>query len=84
MYTNDVMGVQGQEQVVGVAEVVANIREQLRQWSRDKELEVGELRGRLLGLCDAIRDELLPPLGVRLEDREAGECVCVYGERVVM
>ncbi|XP_063878581.1 LOW QUALITY PROTEIN: cysteine--tRNA ligase, cytoplasmic-like [Scylla paramamosain] len=65
-------GGQGQEKVVGVAEVVGNIREQLRQWSRDKELEVGELRGRLLGLCDTIRDELLPPLGIRLEDREAG------------
>lgn len=65
-------GDQGQEKVVGVAEVVGNIREQLRQWSRDKELEVGELRSRLLGLCDSIRDELLPPLGIRLEDREAG------------
>lgn len=64
---------QGQEKVVGVAEVVGNIREQLRQWSRDKDLEVGELRSRLLGLCDSIRDELLPPLGIRLEDREAGE-----------
>lgn len=65
-------GDQGQEKVMAVAEVVGNIREQLRQWSRDKELEVGELRGRLLGLCDAIRDELLPPIGVRLEDRDAG------------
>ena len=68
---------------MAVAEVVGNIREQLRQWSRDKELEVGDMRGRLLGLCDTIRDELLPPLGIRLEDREAGEsgvcvCVCVY------
>lgn len=66
---------------MGVAEVVANIREQLRQWSRNKDLEVGQLRSHLLGLCDSIRDELLPPLGIRLEDREAGESgVCMLGD----
>lgn len=63
---------QGSEKLIAVAEVVGNIREQLRQWSRDKEMNVQELQKQLLGLCDGIRDDMLPPLGVRLEDREGG------------
>lgn len=69
-------GDQGSEKLIAVAEVVANIREQLRQWARDKEKDVKELQRQLLGLCDNIRDDFLPPLGIRLEDRE-GESPCI-------
>ncbi|KAK3873188.1 hypothetical protein Pcinc_021787 [Petrolisthes cinctipes] len=63
---------QGENQLVKVAEVVADVREKLRTWSRDTNMEAIQLRTQLLNLCNDIRDELLPPLGVRLEDRDDG------------
>lgn len=65
-------GNQGSDKLIEVAEVLGKVREQLRQYSRDQSLDVASLQRQLLGLCDSIRDELLPPLGVRLEDRDDG------------
>lgn len=65
-------GAQGNEKIISIAEVVGNVREQVRQWARDKEMEPKELQSKLMQLCDTIRDDMLPPLGVRLEDREGG------------
>lgn len=65
-------GGQGSEKLIAVAEVLGNVREQLRQCSRDQNFDIKGLQRQLLGLCDSIRDELLPPLGVRLEDRDDG------------
>merc|ERR1739838_112116 len=65
-------GGQGNEKIIGIAEVVGNVREQVRQWARDKEMDPKELQSKLLQICDAIRDDMLPPLGIRLEDREGG------------
>lgn len=59
--------------LVKVAEVVADVREKLRTMSKDKSMEAIQLRTQMLTLCDAIRDDLLPPLGVRLEDRDDGK-----------
>ena len=64
---------QGSDKLIAVAEVLGNVREQLRQYSRDQNLDLKGLQRQLLGLCDSIRDELLPPLGVRLEDRDDGK-----------
>lgn len=65
-------GAQGNEKIISIAEVVGNVREQVRQWARDKQMEPKELQSKLMQLCDTIRDDMLPPLGVRLEDREGG------------
>lgn len=65
-------GAQGNEKIITIAEVVGNVREQVRQWARDKKIEPVKLKSNLLNLCDAIRDDMLPPLGIRLEDREGG------------
>ncbi|KAK7082265.1 hypothetical protein SK128_026045, partial [Halocaridina rubra] len=65
-------GGQGSEKLIEVAEVLGNVREQLRQHSRNQNLDVKGLQIQLLTLCDSIRDELLPPLGIRLEDRDDG------------
>lgn len=63
---------QSSESLLAVAEVVGDVREKLRQWSRGKDVDAKDLQGKLLSLCDSIRDDMLPPLGVRLEDRDGG------------
>ena len=53
-----------EEVVMPVLEALAEFREQVRKEAR-------QLRAtRVLELCDEIRDDILPNLGVRLEDRE--------------
>lgn len=52
---------------------MGDVREKLRQWSRGKDVDAKDLQGKLLSLCDSIRDDMLPPLGVRLEDRDGGK-----------
>ncbi|KAK0397678.1 hypothetical protein QR680_002215 [Steinernema hermaphroditum] len=52
----------------------ANFREDVRQ-NVIKATEIKEARSNLLKLCDNLRDEELPKLGVRLEDKEGRPCV---------
>lgn len=52
-----------------VLDVLATFREQVRQSA--KELKSSPL----LQLCDQLRDEVLPELGVQLEDKEGGKFV---------
>merc|ERR1719342_1198879 len=63
---------QGNEKIISIAEVVGNVREEVRQCARDKQMDPTELQKNLLQLCDTIRDDMLPPLGIRLEVREGG------------
>uniref|UniRef100_A0A1I7ZB43 Cysteine--tRNA ligase, cytoplasmic n=1 Tax=Steinernema glaseri TaxID=37863 RepID=A0A1I7ZB43_9BILA len=52
----------------------ANFREDIRQ-GIIKAKEIKEARSTILNLCDNLRDEELPKLGVRLEDKEGRPCV---------
>lgn len=63
----------GDGRAMQLACVVGEVREALRSLARDQGADAGGLRVRQLALCDRIRDQLLPPLGVRLEDRDQGE-----------
>ena len=63
---------QSTKKVIEIAQVIADIREQLRLTARKSDLEVKTLQNNLLQFCDNIRDQMLPPLGVRLEDRDNG------------
>lgn len=56
---------------------MGDVREKLRQWSRGKDVDAKDLQGKLLSLCDSIRDDMLPPLGVRLEDRDGGKVLLI-------
>ncbi len=43
-----------------------------------------KLKGALLSACDQVRDDVLPPLGVRLTDQPAGGSVWVFDDPKVM
>lgn len=58
--------VQGGSLVGPLCQVVTDVRDQLRAMARQDAVDARQL----LQLCDAIRDTMLPPLGVRLEDKE--------------
>jgi cysteinyl-tRNA synthetase len=63
-------GVESREAAVGpVLDAFAEYRDAVRKICRGDKSSVGK---KLLELSDAVRDDVLPPLGVRLEDR--GEC----------
>lgn len=53
--------------LVPVCDALVKFRDQVRQAARDKQPPAA-----FLPLCDALRDELLPPAGVRLEDKPDG------------
>jgi cysteinyl-tRNA synthetase len=50
---------------------VVNLRDQVRETllSSDSSVETSTLKERILRICDEFRDVVLPPLGIRLEDR---------------
>jgi len=49
-----------------ILDVLLQFRQQVRDHARNQDM------GAVLQACDAFRDELLPPLGVRLEDKAEG------------
>lgn len=49
--------------------LVAPVLSQVRGLCKSKAAH-----GEVLGVCDKVRDDTLPQLGVRLEDRPDGEC----------
>ena len=57
---------------MSLAEVIAELREEDRNLAKDKELDATGFRQKLLTRSDKLRDEILPRLGVRLEDRDQG------------
>ncbi|XP_038054512.1 cysteine--tRNA ligase, cytoplasmic-like [Patiria miniata] len=58
-----------EETVMPYLQVLSEFREQVRQTARQQKAVD------ILKLCDALRDDILPDLGVRLEDREEGAAV---------
>ncbi|XP_071809472.1 cysteine--tRNA ligase, cytoplasmic-like [Asterias amurensis] len=58
-----------EETVMPYLQVLSEFREQVRQTARQQKAVD------ILKLCDALRDEILPDLGVRLEDRDEGAAV---------
>ncbi|RXG69111.1 Cysteine--tRNA ligase, cytoplasmic [Armadillidium vulgare] len=62
----------GDEKVLALAGVVGEVRERLRNLARNKETTLSDLQKSQMNLCDQIRDEFLPPLGIRLEDHDQG------------
>ena len=55
------------EQVLGpVLDALMEFRSSVREKARSNDV------GGVLGLCDTFRDNILPPLGIRLEDRTDG------------
>ncbi|KAJ1919820.1 cysteinyl-tRNA synthetase [Mycoemilia scoparia] len=59
--------------------VLSNFRDQVRSLARGEEGEDGKaLKNALLTLCDSIRNEVLPPLGVVLDDQEDGKALIKF------
>eukprot|EP00178_Gracilaria_changii_P019095 TRINITY_DN55559_c0_g1_i1.p1 TRINITY_DN55559_c0_g1~~TRINITY_DN55559_c0_g1_i1.p1 ORF type:complete len:669 (-),score=131.72 TRINITY_DN55559_c0_g1_i1:823-2829(-) len=54
-----------------VLDAFCRFRDSIRQAARR---DGAEAIGNIMSLCDAVRDEVLPPLGVRLEDRGVEQC----------
>ncbi|KAB7494779.1 Cysteine--tRNA ligase, cytoplasmic [Armadillidium nasatum] len=65
-------GSQGDDKILALAGVVGEVREKLRNLARNKETTQSDLQKSQMNLCDQIRDEFLPPLGIRLEDHDQG------------
>lgn len=64
----------GREEVMGPAlDVLVQFRDQVRSLAR-----AGASAKELLAACDKVRDSGLPPLGVRLDDREQGALWKLY------
>ncbi|KAH3890802.1 cysteine--tRNA ligase, cytoplasmic-like isoform X4 [Dreissena polymorpha] len=57
-------GVLSEELIMPYLSVLANFREDVRKVARDEKVTA------VLQVCDRLRDDVLPELGVRLEDKE--------------
>lgn len=58
----------GSANMIPVVDALVQFRDQVRWAARDKKGP-----HELLPFCDTLRDEMLPPLGIRLEDKPSGE-----------
>lgn len=58
------------EAVIKYVEALAQFRADIRKISRTKQEDKGDSIKQILALCDSLRDQTLPNLGVRLEDKE--------------
>lgn len=62
---DSVSGASLEQTLAPYLDVLSSFREQIREIARSG----GDgMAGRLMALCDALRDDVLPPLGVKLED----------------
>ena len=61
-------GADAADAVEPIAAALAKFRYDVREAAREKGVSGEALAARVQELCDAVRDETLPPLGVRLED----------------
>ncbi|XP_022083673.1 cysteine--tRNA ligase, cytoplasmic-like [Acanthaster planci] len=64
-----------EETVMPYLQVLSEFREKVRQTARQQKAVD------ILKLCDALRDDILPDLGVRLEDRDEGAAVVKLVDR---
>nr|CAG4643063.1 EOG090X02DZ [Ilyocryptus agilis] len=67
-----------EEVVLPILQAMAEFREEVRKEAR----QLGN--GRLLELCDQLRDDVLPNLGVRIEDREGQPTAVKLVDREVL
>lgn len=68
-----------EETIAPLMNVLSKFRDQI------KEKASGESAGTLFKLCDELRDDILPHLGVRLEDRAKGqEAIWKYEDKEVL
>lgn len=78
----------GEEAVMPYLKAMADFRENVRQISRAAQNDEENRKTspvKLLELCDSFRDDVLPELGVRLEDHEGAPTVVkVVGKEVLM
>jgi cysteinyl-tRNA synthetase len=56
--------------------VLADFRNNVRSHARELKAS------KILGECDKLRDDILPNVGVRLEDRDGKQTLCKYGSMV--
>ena len=62
-------GTSSEEILAPVLDSLMDFRASVRDKARDKDI------GGILSECDAFRDDVLPPLGIRLEDKTGGKSV---------
>ena len=62
-------GDQGEEKLTPVLDALIDFRSSVRDKARAKDVSA------VLKECDAFRDDALPPLGIRLEDKQGGKSV---------
>lgn len=62
-------GSDGEEQLTPLLDALIDFRSTVREKARDKNV------GGVLEECDSFRDNALPPLGIRLEDKTGGKSV---------
>mmetsp|Transcript_101539 Transcript_101539/g.180020 ORF Transcript_101539/g.180020 Transcript_101539/m.180020 type:complete len:437 (-) Transcript_101539:196-1506(-) len=73
-----------------VAEALSQFRDSLRKKAIDTIQEGGgdgsavELSKQILSMCDALRDETLPPLGIQVDDRGSGTAQVQMGDPKVL
>merc|ERR1711982_206602 len=73
-----------------VADALSQFRDALRQTAiasikaGSKEGGAVELSQNILKMCDALRDETLPPLGIQLDDRASGVAQVKLGDPKVL
>ena len=64
-----------EEQIMPYVEAFSSFRDEVRDISRQsKNVEI-------LRLCDAVRDDVLPELGVKLEDREGAKAIVKLADK---
>jgi len=68
-----------EEQVLPYLQSLATFRDNIRQLIRDKK-DPKEI----LALCDKLRDDDLPELGVRLEDREGAKSLIKLDDKATL
>eukprot|EP00744_Colponema_vietnamica_P004930 GILI01007292.1.p1 GENE.GILI01007292.1~~GILI01007292.1.p1 ORF type:complete len:695 (-),score=255.22 GILI01007292.1:212-2137(-) len=64
-----------EEAVTPFLDAFASFRDKIRAAARAKDF------GKVLSVCDEVRDDVLPCLGVRLEDRPDGQAVWKYEDK---
>ena len=86
VYDEDVIpadeGSQGGQSYEDTIAPLMNVLSKFRDTIKDK---AGEGAGTLFKLCDELRDDILPHLGVRLEDRAKGqEAIWKYEDKDIL
>ena len=59
-----------------VMDTFVDFRDKIREVAKNPELAaVGDIKGAMMKACDVLRDDVLPELGIRLEDKPTGKAV---------